>query len=355
MTLNAYAVFAVWCCAIRAVLGGLVTVWAAAAARRWKSSGVEANRAALEDRYYLLFLLAIILLGMVCLAWPLYYLVLASYVPSWPGAMCIYGITQIGRGSLGSSRVLPSLVGALEVLKPAVVFVWGLWFITYFANRRTTTAPLTGRVFRLLALLGFFAVGEAVTESAWLLIPKQESFINSGCCTVAPQSRTVSASIAPMWKEPGATAAITVLHGGLVLALILAIGSAARGRSSMGEQGTWKRRAMQRALPAGALAVLASGIVFLGQTAAPWLMGLPHHRCLYCLLATRPETCVAVLALVFGCFMIGWAAALTHWTGQVASHRAAMIAWQDRLRDASRACLGGYALMISWQIVLERW
>jgi hypothetical protein len=361
-TLNAYAVFALWSCAVRAALGALVAIWAFAGARAWRRQrrGLgtvdEAARAAVEDRYSLLFLAAVVLLGLVWLGWPLYYVVLSSYVPSWPGAMCVYGITQIGRGSLGASRVLPALVVLLEALKPAVVFVWGLWLLTYLANRRTATAPLTGRVLGLLVLLGALGVGEAVAEGAWLVIPKSETFAKAGCCTAAPVSHTVSAVIAPLSQTRGARAMVLVLHAGLLLGLIVATRRLARGAAPLDRPAHSGGRLLRWGVVAGAAGVLVSGVLFLRDTAAPWLTGLPHHRCLDCLLATRPETCVAVLGLVAGCFLTGWSVAATRLgRGVVGRDERAALAWPGRLGRAAAACLGGYALMIAWQLVLARW
>ena len=82
----------------------------------------------LEDRSYLLFLLAGLLLLLNFLSWPVFYLLLQSYVTEWPDVMCIYGVTRIGVGSMSISRFLPLLLAFLQVTKPLVVFLSGAWF-----------------------------------------------------------------------------------------------------------------------------------------------------------------------------------------------------------------------------------
>src|SRR5205823_540731 len=86
MILNTYAVLDAFLSLLRLGLGLLVlglglSVWVA-----WlRSAPGGENRKALEDRCYLLFLLAGLLLALNVVSWPIMYLLLQSYVPEWPG------------------------------------------------------------------------------------------------------------------------------------------------------------------------------------------------------------------------------------------------------------------------------
>src|SRR5262249_2084971 len=150
MIVNGYAVLDAFVSVLRLGLGVLVVVLGLSAWRMWRHSLGPEERTSLEDRCYLLFSLGGLLVGLTLFAWPLFYLLVESYVREWPGVMCIYGVTRIGTGSLGPSRFLPSLVTGLQVLKPALLFASGGWLVLYLVNRRTRTAPLTGRVLLLL-------------------------------------------------------------------------------------------------------------------------------------------------------------------------------------------------------------
>src|SRR5689334_1488425 len=111
MILNANAVLDAFVGLLRLGLGLLVLALGIAAWRTWRGrADVPEERKALEDRCYLLFLMGGFLLCLNVAAWPIFYLLLQSYVPEWPGVMCIYGVTRIGSGSLGASRFLPPLV-----------------------------------------------------------------------------------------------------------------------------------------------------------------------------------------------------------------------------------------------------
>src|SRR5438034_2096252 len=102
MILNAYAVLDAFVSFLRLGLGFLVLWLGLSAWWMWvRHAPVNEGRKALEDRCYLLFLLAGLLLALNVLSWPIFYLLLQSYVVEWPGIMCIYGVTRIGVGSIG--------------------------------------------------------------------------------------------------------------------------------------------------------------------------------------------------------------------------------------------------------------
>src|SRR5579885_2571782 len=164
MILNAYAVLDAFVSLLRLGLGLSILYLGAFAWRTWRRNRESVNGPSSEDRLHLLLLLAGVMLWLNVLSWPTFYLLLQSYVPEWPGVMCIYGVTRIGTGSLGFSRFLPPLVTALEMLKPGLVFLSGAWFVLYRINRRTDNAPLTGRVLALLVAPGSLAVADAAAE-----------------------------------------------------------------------------------------------------------------------------------------------------------------------------------------------
>src|SRR5262245_21841028 len=112
MILNAYAVLCAFVAALELLCSLLVAslLWGKLTARPSNARAgdlsdgpVERN----EDRSFLLYLSAGLLLLLGLASWPLLYLLLQSYVPEWPDVMCIYGVTRVGAGSVGASRFLP--------------------------------------------------------------------------------------------------------------------------------------------------------------------------------------------------------------------------------------------------------
>ncbi len=310
MIVNAYAVLDAFLCLLRLGLGLLVLGLGASAWYTWvRQAPAPEDRKALEDRGYLLFLLAGLLLGLNVVAWPVFYLLLQSYVAEWPGVMCIYGVTRIGAGSLGPSRFLPALVQTLQLTKPALVFLSGAWAVLYLLNRRTQTASLTGRVLAGLLAAGLLAVADAAAEAAYLAIPKKEQSLAAGCCTEALDAAARDARFLPATRVgegavPQLYAAYYAVNGGMVLALLVA--------------GRWFRRGLPGGwlapLLAGAVLALAVNAVFLVEAAAPRLLHLPYHHCPYDLLPRAPESLAAVALFLGGSFCVGWAC-VAAWLG----------------------------------------
>jgi hypothetical protein len=308
--LNAYAVLDGFVSVLRLGLG-LLVVWIAFFT--WKhrpqlAPSPEGHKA-LEDRLYLLFLLAGLSLALNILAWPLFYLLLQSYVSEWPGVMCIYGVTRIGAGSLGSSRFLPPLVTTLQASKLLIVFLSGAWFVIYLLNRSTRTAPLTGRVLLLLMTASLLATADATAEVAYLVIPKKEVFLSSGCCVssfdpTSSPSRFVPQRLLGEHAGPWLYAAYYAVNG----ALIVALGTCAR--------------LCRRRFPAGWLAPLLAATLlswmvnaaFLVEVAAPRLLHMPNHHCPYDLVSQAPRGVAAIALFVVGSFFVGWGCAVG-WLG----------------------------------------
>jgi hypothetical protein len=202
MILNAYAVLDVFLSLLRLGLGLLVVGLALVGGWAWlRRTPAAEDRKTVEDRCYLLFLLAHLLLWVNLASWPILYLLLQSYVPEWPGTMCIYGVTRIGTGSLGVTRWLPVLLATLQVMKPALVFVSGAWLVLYLINRGTRTAPLTGRVLVALLVCGLLAVGDAATEITYLAISKKRDVPQVGCCAVALDEQNPTTSLLPTMRS----------------------------------------------------------------------------------------------------------------------------------------------------------
>lgn len=311
MIVNTYAVVDGFLSVLRLGLG-LLIVWIGLAAWwKWKWLAVQSEgRTAAEDRSYLLFLLAHLLLWLNVASWPVLYLLLQSFVPEWPGVMCIYGVSRIGTGSLGLSRFLPTLLMVLQVSKPVLVFLNGAWFVLHLVNRDTRSAPLSGKVLMLLAVSGLLAVADATAEIAYLIIPKKEEFAATGCCTAAFDEPAHRTQLVPTLPDNTNRVGLYVSYYALNLAMVVALAVGSR------QQRKW----WLAILNGVAVATVAVNAEFLVGAAAPHLLGLPYHHCPYDLITQVPESIVAVALFLCGCFAILWAGLLC-WIGEVAETR----------------------------------
>jgi hypothetical protein len=316
MIVNAYAVLDAFLSVCRLGLGLTIMCLSLAAGWTWlRLPPVAECRKVLEDRCYLLFLLAHLLLWLNLLSWPILYLLLQSYVPEWPGVMCIYGVTRIGAGTAGAARFLPPLLTVLQGVKPALVFLSGAWFVLYVVSRGTRTAPLTGRILLVLVVLGVLAVSDAAAEITYLAIPKKEVVVSGGCCTVAFDEGARITSLLPETDDKDSeTGQLYGLYYGINVVMVLALAAC----------GWWcPARALRWWLPLLVLGTILSLVVnaaFLVDVAAPHLLHLPYHHCPYDLIPQVPESLVAVALFVGGSFAVGWAG-VAGWLGNIAEAR----------------------------------
>ncbi len=346
MILNAYAVLGAAMALLRLSVGLLVIALATAALRRYRMGIRPESRTALEDRHYLLTLLALLLLGLNVAAWPLLYLLLQSYVPEWPGVMCVYGVTQIGAGSAGPGRWLPGLLAALQLIKPLVVFGSGAWFVLYLLNRATATGPLLGRLFVALLACGALSVADAGTELTYLVIPKKEEVPVSGCCTGAFADRHGAwAALAGIADDPATRPWLYAAYGTTNVVMLLALaGFTRRSRPAPGRVGLAARLA-------GAAAALAASAAFLVEVAAPAVLHLPYHHCPYDLIPAAPDVLAGVALFVGATFAVGWAC-VAGWFGRAPDTAAGRAAAVSRLLFLAFCGYLGSAVLVVMELAL---
>lgn len=344
MILNAYAVLDLFVALLRLGLAVLLLGLATSACRAWSRPAPDADDTrALEDRCYLLYLLAGLLLILNVLSWPLLYLLLQSYVPEWPGVMCIYGVLRIGAGSPGPSRYLPPLISSLQGTKPALVFVSGAWFVLYLLNRATRTAPLTGRLLSVLLVLALLATADAAGEITYLSIPKKEQHLARGCCTGVTDTHSRFSPQALVNADH--TSWLYAVYYGANTGLVLVLGRCVA---------LSRRRVPRRWLPVLLLAAAASIVVngvFVSEAVAPRLLHLPYHHCPYDLLPRAPESLAAVALFVAAAFAVGWAC-VAAWLGSRREAAPLLPGMVGRLLYLAQLAYLGSLLMTSVELAL---
>ncbi|HVX09695.1 MAG TPA: hypothetical protein VHC22_00700 [Pirellulales bacterium] len=305
-----------------------------------KRQAGEPGAERLEARTYLAGLLGYLLLGTSLASWLVFYLVLDSFVPQWPEAMCIYGITQIGAGSRGIFAWLPTLVLFEQATKPVLVFVLGAALVLYRFYRQLGTQTLLPRVAALLLIGALVASADAATEVAYLAIPKRESLPGSGCCSVAATSLDRGASSGARderWLE-------AIYYGCQAAMAVMAWRTAGRRGDTL---------AARHILPLAAMAALtlAVSLRFFIDVASPKLLHLPYHRCLYDLLPGVPESGAALALLLGATFCVGWAMLV----GTLGRCPEGLAACETESRDWLRYAFLGYlgsTAMISFDLWL---
>ncbi len=302
MIFNGYTALAVFLSLLRVTLSIALV---AAAVPAWRALS-QHETDAVEHRVSLLVSLVIAVVVLNLISWPLLYVLLQSYVQQWPSVMCIYGVTQIGRGTTGLSQLLPVLLDILQILRPLLLFVSGTAAIVYLLNRQTATSALIRRVLCLLIATGALTTLDAGAELAYVAIPRTEVRITGGCCTSPLEALERSDRLKPdSMISPSQQAAVFWSYYTLNVALIAGL-FALSFRKSVLPAGPNVSRFIDRALGFATVLTLPVGYLFLHDVAAPGILGLPFHQCPYDLVSDAPESLIGVAASLLGTFSIWW-------------------------------------------------
>ena len=299
---------------------------------RWRKRTTPEEQALLEDRSYLMLSVAVVVLVIRLINWPLFYLTLQSFIPQVNGAMCIFGVTQV--------REL--LTRFLEFMKPLGVFLIGAWLLMHHLDRATQTGPLLGRKLLFLSILSVIILIEAAGEVV-LFFTLSPSVLVSCCTTVTdildrPSSTVPQSLLGAGYKTLLETAffALTVFLIGLTAFL-----------AWVKKWDPWPKGGI---LFLTGLALLASlnALLFLLvhiEGFAPRFMGLPFHHCLYCLWQYVPDSIVLFLLFILGTMAPGWAWILA-WTGRTGEARAYMPRYMRSLFSLAALSLAASVVMI---------
>lgn len=305
--------------------------------RRHQSTDLDLREKA-ENRYYLLLMTATLLLVLNVVAWPVFYLLLQSYVHEWPGVMCIYGVTRIGEGSIGTSRYLPSLVSSLEIAKPAVVFLSGLWFVLHRINLKTYSAPLRNCILLVMAGAALLSIVDAGIEIAYLAIPKKEVFPSAGCCTGIIAGADENARFLPQPLVNLDETTLFLAYYAFNTITFLAV-SAFRMSKSLRRSNVGLA-----ALVGVAAATTTVNAAFVIDVMAPRLLAMPDHHCPYDLVPNAPESLIGVALFVMGAAGVGWAALATWLSGGIQPESSVSSVVDELLQFASMC----YLISLLW-------
>jgi len=326
VSLDAFSVVVAFLAAVEVALGVAAVVLGARQLRRPPATAGET-----DVRRPLIALVAATLVVVTIVSAPLFYLLLASWVPRWSGVMCVEGVRRIGLGASGAVGMLPRLVGALDVAKPLVVFAAGAWMVL----RRVPGTAATRRAACAAIALGCIAAFDGAAEAAYVVVPKEEVVADGGCCTAATRAVARDAGLTP----DGAAA-----DGGRGIAAAFAATTAALGVASLAARrgtGLAGRPVAGAVLCAAAAVTIPLATTYLADVVAPAVLHLPFHRCVWCAFASAPETIVGAALFLGGVFCVGWAS-----IARIASvHGADGADPAPRLYGTASFCLLGAASM----------
>jgi hypothetical protein len=254
---------------------------------RWRRASTVEERSEIEKRSHLVLLVAVVLLAIRLLNWPLFYATLQSFVPD------IFGVTQVKR----------ILTGIAEIIKPVSFFLVGAWLLLHLLDQRTQTSPLMGRKLFFLSVAAIVVIAESLFDVVLMLKIAPGTMVS--CCTTVTDILERPTRLVP--KTVLGTGYESILGFGyyasnILLLVILGI-CLRRLRTSSSSP----RRPL---LGFVFLYAIFNAVLFLLtqiEVHAPKIMGLPFHHCLYCLWQYVPDTILMYILFILGTSAIGWA------------------------------------------------
>ena len=245
----------------------------------------------LENRMYLLFWMATVLLLLRFAGWPLFYYTLHSFIPEIEGAMCIFG----------ARNLLPTLTRTLEVLKPFLFFLGLIWLALFrferFSSqtgRRNRAGQLT--VWGVLLICSLVALADS-TGSVLLWLQSSAELAVSCCTTVTDIPDRFTVWIPQSLFGPAWSLLLWYLFFIANLLLIAQILLCYRlSRTSVPATG------QLLVLFLLALINTVCGLFAFIEVIAPRLMGLTFHHCMYCMVQTVADGPLLMILFVVGNF-----------------------------------------------------
>jgi hypothetical protein len=257
------------------------------------SEGIDEQVQA-QSRIHLSLLLLFTAFLLRLATWPLFYILLHSLVPIVPGAMCIYGVTQ----------VMPAFIAFMQTLKPLAFFLVGGWLLFHSLDLCLRNHPLMSKSIRLLIFVLVVAAIDSISELLFIFLFSPPGVAVS-CCTVVADLMIPASPLIPVPLFSAHYRGILMAgYHGINLGLVALISFL-----------IWKKNTKRMWLILVAISSMLNGIIAYGafkEYLGPRLMHLPDHHCLYCMFQYRPISIIIVGLFVLGSFLAVWPLWLRH-------------------------------------------
>jgi hypothetical protein len=288
MILNPFALTSIFTGIVSLLLIAGAAISALYFHRQMKHSVGPDERARAEIRIHFSLLLLFTAFVLRLIAWPLFYILLQSLIPIVPGAMCIYGVTQ----------VMPALISFIQLFKPMAFFLIGGWLLFYGLDLSLKNHSLMEQSIRLLVSAAVFAAVDGVAEILFIFLFSPPGVAVS-CCTVVADIVLPAVPLLPVPLLRSQYHGILMIgyHG---FNLLLAGGIIVSA---------WRKNAGRLWLTVIAITALINCLITYAafkEYIGPRLMRLPDHHCLYCMLQYRPVSIIIVGLFVLGSFCAIW-------------------------------------------------
>lgn len=291
MILNIYTIIMFFIAIITGMLAVPLGIFAFKIYKKRAGALFDEEKTVIENRSYLLMLMATVILFVKLLTWPFLYVSLQSYIPGIQGAMCIFGVTQNQ----------PALSAVVQIFKPVTFFIIGAWLLLNRLDRETETSPLFRKKFLFLSMVSVFVLADSVLDFFYLTGFDIKVFVS--CCT----------TFFDLPDRGAAGMAVSLLgegYGRYLLPLYYILGIAFVVAQIILYRRLKRDLNLAAMLTAGVVIAFINAVVTvfaMFEVIAPKVMKLPLHHCIYCMWQYEPLSIIMTALFIIGTFMPGWA------------------------------------------------
>jgi len=294
MIVNIYTLIMLFVAIFSLSLGGFLFLLTIRTLLIFKTTVPLEAKTKFEQKGYLVFLLACVILSIRMIVWPWFYFMLQSFVSEVPGAMCMFGVTQI----------MPSTVTFLQIIKPIAFFIMGGWLLCYYVDKSTPTAPLARKnLFFLLIVCGVLLT-DSITDAYYVI--RMKPLMAVSCCATffdVPLRPSAMIPQAIFGRNFQKSLFIIFYLSNIILIILLFMSSSKRDVLRL----KYRRILLYSQ---GAIGIINIPVVLYAyiENFAPRLMQLPYHHCIYCFMGRGivPDAPIMLGLFVIGTFAIGW-------------------------------------------------
>jgi len=295
MIVNIYTLIMLFVAIFSLSLGGFLFLLTIKTLLSFKTTVPLEDKSKFERKGYLVFLLACVTLSVRMIVWPWFYFMLQSFVSEVPGAMCMFGVTQI----------LPSTVTFLQIIKPISFFIMGGWLLCYYVDKSTPTAPLARKNLLFLLIVCGVLLADGIGDIYYVI--RMKPLMSVSCCATffdVPLRPSAMIPQAIFGRNFQKILFILYYLSNIILIILLLTGISRKWESL-----TPKYRMIilysQYAIGIINIPVVIYTII---ENIAPKLMQLPYHHCIYCFMGNGmvPDAPIMLGLFVIGTFAIGW-------------------------------------------------
>ena len=295
MIINVYTLIMLFVGLLSLSLGGFLLFATVRVLSRFETIVPLETKSKFEQKGYLIFLLACVVLAVRMLAWPWFYFMLQSFVSEVPGAMCMFGVTQI----------LPSTVTFLQIIKPISFFIMGGWLLCYYVDKSIPTTPLVRKnLFFLLIVCGVL-LADSIADIYYVL--RMKPLMSVSCCATffdvpLRPSAMIPQAIFGRHFQKILFVVYYLTNIALIALLFIPLSKKWLSLASL------PRKIILFSQAAIGIVNIPIVIYAYIENIAPRLMQLPYHHCIYCFMGNGlvPDAPIMLGLFVIGTFAIGW-------------------------------------------------